>query len=429
MLRFLALVFASLFSFAYVSFAHAQADASADASVVQSRKQEAIKEAIALYKESNWLAATGKKEQAIAAYEAFDAKFGKDDDIAVQTMVVKALTNRASVIGHLNRLNDEVVALNAVILRFGANQSPEFDEYIAAAFNNKVYALKRQEKFSEALLEYDRLEARFGRNTLPQVRAAVAMGLFNKAQILEDLGELIASAETHGEVANRYAQDDNSEVRQQMLTAMVNKALVLNRLNKTTDKVLTYIAINRSFGDIKSTAVVQADRLIEAANIRENVALIMQNRFYELKNYEAKLAAAEELERQFGEDESVKILGYVRNVMNSMGYASILRAKEFWVNKPLRKQLLNNAVDRLQQTHDLQLKMKVNPHLYWYVDGNLGYALFLSGDSSKGRKLTRDALKYGIEKAMEAQREDAKLFRVEPQDTRYEAMLDKLWTK
>ena len=110
-----------------------------------------------------------------------------------------------------------------------------------------------------------------------------------------------------------------------------------------------------------------------------------------------------------------------------MGYASILRAKEFWANKPLRKQLLNSAIDRLQQAHYLQLKIKANANLYWFVDGNLGYALFLSGDSVKGKNLTRNALKYGIEKAIEAQRADAKLFRVEPQDTRYQAMLNKLW--
>jgi hypothetical protein len=422
-MRFVLSLLITLLCFAHVNLAHAQTDVSADAASTKSRQQEAAE----LYKESNWLAATGKREQAIASYDAFDAKFGKDDDLAIQILLAKGLINRASILGNSNRLSEEVIALDGVILRFSDNKSPQFAEHVAAAFNNKIYALKRQGKLTEALLEYDRLEARFGQNPTPQVRAAVAMGLFNKAQILEDLGELIASVKTHEEVVNRYAQDDNSEVRQQVLTAMVNQALVLNRLNKTTDKVLTYLAINRSFGVNQSTAIAQTDRLIDAASIRENVALIMQNRFYELKNYDAKLAAAEELERQFTEDESDKILGYVRNVMNSMGYASILRAKEFWANKPLRKQLLNSAIDRLQQAHYLQLKIKANANLYWFVDGNLGYALFLSGDSVKGKNLTRNALKYGIEKAIEAQRADAKLFRVEPQDTRYQAMLNKLW--
>jgi hypothetical protein len=220
-------------------------------------------------------------------------------------------------------------------------------------------------------------------------------------------------------------------VREQLFYALVYKALVFERLNKTTDKVLTYLAIYRRFGGDKTPT----DMLIEASintsanasKVREEVAAAMQQRFYGLTKYDDKLAIAEELERQFAQDQSVNIMKHVRNGMNSMGYASILRAKEFWTNKPLRTQLLESAVDKLQLADDLQIKMKVNGSDYWYVNGNLGYALFLYGQREKAKKLTSATLKLGGSKALEGQRKDAKLFRVEPEDTRYEVMLNKLW--
>lgn len=423
--RFLSLISVSILCFAHINLAHAQTDVSTDTSVAKNRQQEAA----ALYKESNWLAATGKREQAIASYEAFDAKFGKDDDIAIQTLLVKALINRAAIIGNLNRLGEEVIALDAIILRFDAmqspQQSPQFAEHLAAAFNNKIYALKRQGKFAEALLVYDQLEARFGQNPASQVRAAVAMGLFNKAEILDDLGKLAISAFVYGEVDKRYGQDDDADIREQVLYALVHRALMFERLNKTTDKVLTYIDIHYRFGSEKSFIEATTDE----SNIREKIAAAMLHRFHGLKGYEEKIIVAEELQRQFGQDKSVKVMGQVRTAMNSAGYASILRAKEFWANKPLRQHLLESAIDKLQQADYLQVKMKANMSDYWYVNGNLGYALFLSGNPSKAKAFTKATLKMGGEKAFKAQQADAKLFRVEPQDTRYEALLTKLWAK
>jgi hypothetical protein len=413
------LILVSLLCFSQASLAHAQTDASGG----KSRLQQATE----LYKESNWLAATGKREQAVASYDAFDEKFGKDDDLAIQTLLVKALTNRSTIIGNLNRLSDEVAALDAIILRYGASQTTLFDEHIAAAFNNKIYALKRQSKFTEALLEYDKLEARFGQNPAPQVRAAVAKGLFNKAEILEDIGQLVAAVAVYEEVDSRYGQDNTSEVREQVFVTLVRKALIFERLNKTTYKVLTYLAIYRRFGGDRTPTDMLHDMSADTSKVHEEVAAATLQRFYGLTNYDDKLAVAEELERQFAQDQSVNVMKHVRNGMNSMGYASILRAKEFWANKPLRTQLLESAVDKLQLADDLQIKMKVNGSDYWYVNGNLGYALFLSGYQAKAKALTQTTLKLGGRKALEGQRKDAKLFRVEPKDTRYEAMLNKLW--
>ncbi len=423
--RFLSLISLSILCFAHISLAHAQTDVSADTSVTKIRQQEAA----ALYKENNWLAATGKREQAIKSHVAFDEKFGNDDDIAIQTLVVKALINKATIIGNLNRLGDEVAELDALILRFGAVQSPQqlpmFIEYVAAAFNNKIYALKRQGKFAEALLVYDQLEARFGQNPAPQVRATMAMGLFNKAEILDDLGELAVSALIYSEVDKLYGLDDHADIRKQVLYALVYRALALERLNKTTDKVLTYMSIYRRLGGEKSFNVVPT----EESNIREKIAAVMLHRFHGLKAYEEQIIVAEELQRQFGQDKSVKVIGHVRTAMNNTGYASILRAKEFWANKPYRQQLLESAVDKLQQADYLQVGMNVNMSDYWYVKGNLGYALFLSGNPSKAKAITKASLKMGREKALSAQRKDAVLFRIEPQDTRYETLLTKLWAK
>lgn len=59
--------------------------------------------------------------------------------------------------------------------------------------------------------------------------------------------------------------------------------------------------------------------------------------------------------------------------------------------------------------------------------GNLGYALFLSGAIDEAEVHTRECLRLGPVTSLEAERNDARIHRVEPQDSEYEQLLDRLW--
>jgi tetratricopeptide (TPR) repeat protein len=445
-------VLVSLLSFANVKIAHAQivsqTDADAHANTLKnspknvpslkSRKQEAAD----LYKESNWLAATGKRDQAIAAYEALDAKYSQDNDETIQTILAKALINKASILGNTNQLSDEVIVLDTVIARFGVMPSSQpslFAQYVATAFNNKIYALKRSGRYAEAQRTQEQLETRFGKYTEPEIREAVAMGLLNKADIFESLGEFEASIATFSEIITRYGNDNTPAIREEVLFALVYKALLYERLNKTTDKALTYLAINQYFGDDlfsmdrldeASNSGINTDshkRKIRVASMREKIASAMLVRFRDQENYEAKIAIVDELASQFGQDKSIKVISHIRTGMNNAGHFSIVRAKEFWMQKPIREQLLKNAVDQLKLAETMQRKIEKNKSDHWYVYGNLGYALFLSGHTAQAKVASKTAVSLGGIAVLQSQRKDANNFRIEPQDSQYEALLNKLW--
>ena len=58
------------------------------------------------------------------------------------------------------------------------------------------------------------------------------------------------------------------------------------------------------------------------------------------------------------------------------------------------------------------------------TSGNLGYSLFLSGDRRAAEAPTLECLRLGGQKLLEAQRKDATLHRVEPEDSQYEELLE-----
>jgi tetratricopeptide (TPR) repeat protein len=337
-----------------------------------------------------------------------------------------------------------VLVLDTVIARFGdmpSSQPSLFAQYIATAFNNKIYALKRSGRYAEAQRTQEQLETRFGKYTEPEIREAVAMGLLNKADIFESLGEFEASIAAFSEITTRYSNDDTPAIREEVLFALVYKALLYERLNKTTDKALTYLAINQYFGDDlfsmdrlgeSSNTGINTDshkRKIRVASMREKIASVMLVRFRDQENYEAKVAIVDELARQFGQDKSIKVISHIRTGMNNAGHFSIVRAKEFWMQKPIREQLLKNAVDQLKLAETMQRKIEKNKSDHWYVYGNLGYALFLSGNTTQAMVASKTAVNLGGKAVLQSQHKDANNFRIEPQDSKYEVLLNKLWRK
>ena len=59
--------------------------------------------------------------------------------------------------------------------------------------------------------------------------------------------------------------------------------------------------------------------------------------------------------------------------------------------------------------------------------GNLGYVQFLSEKHQDAEKTIKECLRLGGQTSLDAQLADAKLHRVEPQDTDYEKMLSDVW--
>jgi hypothetical protein len=163
--------------------------------------------------------------------------------------------------------------------------------------------------------------------------------------------------------------------------------------------------------------------------MRAKVAASMVAKAGFLKVYEEKVSVLDAVERRYSNDASSLVAEQLSKARNSLGFANILRAKEFWKDKTLRDKLLRSAIVTLDRAASLRSKSANKDDLSVSIFGNLGYALFLLSRVNEAALWTSRCLNQGGNEALEGQRGDAKLFRVEPQDTRYEAMLNKLWGK
>lgn len=134
------------------------------------------------------------------------------------------------------------------------------------------------------------------------------------------------------------------------------------------------------------------------------------------------IAVYDELDKRFGADTNPAVRELVAKGLNGAGFNRILLAKQCWPDEPRRVELLRAATTGLEravlQCSDEDRAMAL---------GNLGYSLFLSGNRRTAEMPTLECLKLGGQDMLGAQRKDATLHRVEPEDSQYEELLNRLW--
>ena len=99
-----------------------------------------------------------------------------------------------------------------------------------------------------------------------------------------------------------------------------------------------------------------------------------------------------------------------------------MAAKQQWAEMTLRNECLADAEAGLQRA---QLQCAHEDRAM--ILGNLGYAQFLLDKLDVATVSTKECLRLGGQEILTAQLADAKLDRVEPQDTDYEKMLSDIW--
>ena len=229
-------------------------------------------------------------------------------------------------------------------------------------------ALSRLDRKSQAITVYDELVQRFGADSSPGVRKQVASAMFNRGfQIGELLGPEKAIT-AYDEMVQRFGADSSPGVREPVAKAMVNRGIEISKLHGPEKAIATY----------------------------------------------------DELVQRFGDDSSPGVREQVADAKNGAAFSAMLLAKGNWNQVPLRAQHLQRALALLESL----VEQAINNPMY---SGNLGYCHFLLDNTAAARKWTQACLETGGEAQLEAQRGDAKLHRVEPQDTAYEALLDELW--
>jgi tetratricopeptide (TPR) repeat protein len=203
--------------------------------------------------------------------------------------------------------------------------------------------------------------------------------------------------------------------REKLVDYLFAQAAALGALNRSDEAIAIYDEIDSRFGDDNSP------------RLREQVASGLNNKgfmLYESGEPEAAISVFDAVSRRFGNDESQGAREQVVNARNGMAYVQIVGAKQNWQDAGRKAKLLGAAIKALESALPTCL---VDDRAI--VLGNLGYALFLSGDTAACLAPTRECLKLGGEDSLDIQRGDARLHRVEPEDSNYEALLGQLWAE
>ena len=113
---------------------------------------------------------------------------------------------------------------------------------------------------------------------------------------------------------------------------------------------------------------------------------------------------------------------WVARGLNSAGFHRILLTKQMWQDAATRNEHLSVAAAGLQRA-----LAQYGEHEKAMTLGNLVYSLFLAGQHLAAEQPTLECLKLGGQDTLRAQRKDATLHRVEPEDSQCEVLINRLW--
>jgi hypothetical protein len=204
------------------------------------------------------LGALDRPDEAIAAYDALDARLGASELPGVQEQVALALYNKGVTLGAL----EAIAAYDALDERFGASELPGVQEHVAAALYNKGVTLGALDRPDEAIAAYDALDERFGTSEVPAVQEQVAMALVNKGATLGAL-EAIAAYDALDE---RFGASKLPGVQKQVAAALYNKGVTLRVLDRPVEAIAAYDALDARLG------------ASELPGVQEQVALALFNK-------------------------------------------------------------------------------------------------------------------------------------------------------
>ena len=184
-------------------------------------------------------------------------------------------------------------------------------------------------------------------------------------------------------------------------------------LDKSIQAIAIFDEIDQRFGAETEPAV------------RETIAKTLLNKtlaFDLLEKFDKATAAHDDLDRRFGSDPTLGMRQIVAIALQIRSFTQVLFAKERWTERAIREANLAIAEHAARRAL-LLCSNDARANLL----GGLGYVQFLSGKLVDARITTQECIRLGGKKVLDVQLADAKLHRVEPQDSDYEKMLAEIW--
>ena len=190
------------------------------------------------------------------------------------------------------------------------------------------------------------------------------------------------------------------------------------------------LALSAYFKADQETAITffaQAASATDATPVQVARALVNKGvALGELKQLDEALKAFDAVETRFGAATETALREQVAKAVANKSFTRLTLAKQALADRDGKEKAHNllrqSAEDGARVVEGYSTEQDKAMAL-----GNRGYALFLLGESGQARADLKQALRLGGEKALDWELEDAKLYRLEPQDTEFEKLIRELW--
>ena len=176
--------------------------------------------------------ANGDLGGALSTSEDLLKKFRLHPVPTVRASVVKALVNRGTILTHLERDEEAMVAFDEATQMFEAAESPELRPVVATALLNKSFLLARLGRTQESIHVCDQLIAKFATDGSDPVAEPVATALFNRASMLDEMGRAEEALAAYDELNDQFGLSTSVGVLAPVANGQANKAGILFNLQR-----------------------------------------------------------------------------------------------------------------------------------------------------------------------------------------------------
>ena len=378
-----------------------------------SQAEPAIKQVMFLFAKGVTLGALNRPDDEIAVYNLIDQRYSADTATTIREKVAKTLVNKGVALRKLNRSDDAIAVFDLIDQRYSADTATTIRKQVANALFNKGITLGTLNRPDDEIAVYDLIDQRYSAHTSTTIREKVATALFNKGVTLGTLNRPDDEIAVYNLIDQRYSADTATTIREKVAKALGGKGVRLGTLNRPDDAIAVFDLIDQRYG---------ADT---TPLIREQVAKALLNKGVTLRKLTCSddaIAVFDLIDQRYSADTVTTVREQVANALNGKGFCLLMKAKQHWTSVESRTHQLGQALVCLERA-----LTQCNAEDKAMIYGNIGYAQFLQGNTHEAETRTRECLRLGRERMLQAQRADAQQHRVEPEDTQYEALLERLW--
>ena len=271
-----------LLSLASPALAYAPSEFSA-ASPAPSAARELLGKALAL-------AESGRLQEAVAAWDEVDRRFGASEKAADREQVSLALVNKGKALGRQGRAEEASAVWDDVVRRFGVGDGEGHPLAVATALASKGGMLGNLNRHMEALAAWNEVARRYGKSPAPELQTPVANALLGRAVALDALNRPREALRTCDEMLERFGKTGSPAHHAELAVAMVVRGHALIALNRVDEAIDAWSAVVERFGRSDSPRVLEQ---VASAHANIGTGLFRSGRL------EEALAAFDEVVRSY----------------------------------------------------------------------------------------------------------------------------------